>query len=110
MEEFIVADLARIEGIESAAILDGEGFVKFSYSVNNDKTKNIAQLVDLLNANYTGNTTTVITDKYVIIIQKLQQKQALILLCSTNCNMGAIRDACKDSVNRLDNYIEASSR
>ena len=110
MEEFVISDLIKINGILSVAVLDSDGFAKFSLHKDINLGKKMSQMVDLMNTNGGFHTTTLITDKYVILILELEKDQSLIILGSNECNMGAIRDAASDSVRRLNKYFQASSR
>ena len=110
MEEFVVSDLCESKDIESVALLDGDGFVR-AIEPNQEKNNHLmSQLGNNLNNLNEFESTTLITDKHIILVQKLIRNYTLIAFCLAKCNLGAIRHQISVATDRLNAYLKASSR
>ena len=110
MEEFVVSDLCESRDIQSVALLDGDGFVK-AIEPNQGKNNHLmSQLGNNLNNSKEFQSTTLITDKHIILVQKLERNYTLIAFCLAKCNLGAIRHQISAATDRLNAYLKASSR
>ena len=77
MEEFVVSDLCESKDIQSVALLDGDGFVK-AIEPNQEKNKHLmSQLGNNLNNSNEFQSTTLITDKHIILVQQLRLRFSL---------------------------------
>ena len=110
MEEFVVSDLCKSKDIQSVALLDGDGFVK-AIEPNQEKNKHLmSQLGNNLNNSNEFQSTTLITDKHIILVQQLERNYTLIAFCLAKCNLGAIRHQISAATDRLNAYLKASSK
>ena len=109
MEEFVVSDLCESKDIESVALLDGDGFVK-AIKPNQEKYNHLmSQLGNSLNNSNEFESTTLITDKHIILVQKLVKNYTLIAFCLAKCNLGRIRHQISVATDRLNAYLKTSS-
>lgn len=110
MEEFVVSDLCESKDIQSVALLDWDGFVK-AIEPNQEKNNHLmSQLGNNLNNSKEFQSTTLITDKHIILVHKLERNYTLIAFCLAKCNLGAIRHQISAATDRLNAYLKASSR
>ena len=110
MEEFVVSDLCESKDIDSVALLDEYGFVR-AIEPNQEKNKHLmSQLGNVLNNSNEFESTTLITDKHIILVQKLTRNYTLIAFCLAKCNLGAIRHRISVATDRLNAYLKATSR
>jgi len=63
-----------------------------------------------LNNSKEFQSTTLITDKHIILVHKLERNYTLIAFCLAKCNLGAIRHQISAATDRLNAYLKASSR
>ena len=110
MEEFVVSDLYESKDIDSVALLDGDGFVRV-IEPNQEKNNHLmSRLGNNLNNSNEFESTTLITDKHIILVQKLIGNYTLIAFCLAKCNLGAIRHQMSVATDTLNAYLKASSR
>ena len=106
----MVSDLCESKDIQSVALLDGDGFVK-AIEPNQEKNNHLmSHLGNNLNNSKEFQSTTLITDKHIILVQKLERNYTLIAFCLAKCNLGAIRHQISAATDRLNAYLKASSR
>jgi len=55
------------------------------------------------------NKTSIITEHRIIIIHRLVRNFTLIVECSTNSNLGLIREEVASAASRLDTYLSSTS-
>ena len=70
----------------------------------------MSQLGNNLYVSNEFESTTLITDKHIILVQKLIANYTLIAVCLAKCNLGAIRHQISVATDRLNAYLKASSR
>tara|TARA_B100000925_G_scaffold286210_1_gene263585 strand:- start:65 stop:397 length:333 start_codon:yes stop_codon:yes gene_type:complete len=109
MEEFVISDLRDSEYISCAAILDDQGFVKSSNPNNNETKQRMSKFAEILLASDEFNKTSIITEHRIIIIHRLVRNFTLIVECSTNSNLGLIREEVASAASRLDTYLSSTS-
>tara|TARA_Y100001980_G_C14551948_1_gene335728 strand:- start:3357 stop:3689 length:333 start_codon:yes stop_codon:yes gene_type:complete len=110
MEEFVVSDLSDSEYIFSAAILDDQGFIKTSNPEDSKTKERLAKFAEVLYASDDFEKTTIITEHRILVIHRLVRNFTLVVECSTDSNLGMIRDEVADAVTRLDTYFNSTSR
>lgn len=110
MEEFVISDLVGLEFVQSAAILDRQGFFIIS-SPKDEKTKQkMSKLAEILYASNDFDKTSIITENRIIMIKRLVKHYTLVIECPTNSNLGRIRSEISSAASRLDNYFSTTSR
>jgi predicted regulator of Ras-like GTPase activity (Roadblock/LC7/MglB family) len=109
MEEFVISDLRDSEFILCAAILDDQGFVKSSNPNSNEIKQRMSKFAEILFASDDFDKTSIITEHRIIIIHKLVRNFTLIVECSTNSNLGLIREEIASAASRLDTYFSSTS-
>lgn len=109
MEEFVISDLKDSEYIYYAAILDDQGFVKYSNPNNNETKQRMSKLAAILFASDDFDKTSIITEHRIIVVHRLVRNFTLIVECSTNSNLGLIREEIASAAYRLDNYLSSTS-
>ena len=109
MEEFVISDLRDSESIYCAAILDDQGFVKSSNPNNNETKQRMSKFAEILFASDDFDRTSIITEHRIIIIHRLVRNFTLIVECSTNSNLGLIREEIARAASRLDTYLSSTS-
>ena len=108
MEEFVISDLREMEFIFCAAILDDQGLVKLSNPNNNDTKQRMSKFAEILFASNDFDKTSIITEHRIIIIHRLVRNFTLIVECSTNSNLGLIREEIANAASRLDAYLSST--
>ncbi len=109
MEEFVISDLRDSKSIYCAAILDDQGFVKSSNPNNNETKQRMSKFAEILFASDDFNKTSIITEHRIVIIHRLVRNFTLIVECSTNSNLGLIREKIASAASRLDTYLSSTS-
>ena len=109
MEEFVISDLRNSESVSSAAILDDQGFVKSSNPNNNETKQRMSKFAEILFASDDFEKTSIITEHSIIIIHRLVRNFTLIVECSTNSNLGLMREEIANAASRLDAYFSSTS-
>ena len=109
MEEFVISDLRDSESISCAAILDDQGFVRSSKPNDNETKLRMSKFAEILLASDEFNKTSIITEHRIIIIHRLVRNFTLIVECSTNSNLGLIREEVASAASRLDTYLSSTS-
>ena len=105
MEDFIVSDLLRINGIVNSALLDDEGFVLAIANKDIEITKDIRKIADIDLENQGFSRITITTERAILIIDKLDSDNRLITWCEHSCNLGMIRKNLDNAVLRLNSYL-----
>ena len=81
MEDFIVSDLLRINGIVNSALVDEEGFVLAMANKDIEITKDIRKIADIDLENQGFSRITITTERAILIIDKLDSDNRLITWC-----------------------------
>tara|TARA_B100000459_G_scaffold51813_1_gene27474 strand:- start:848 stop:1171 length:324 start_codon:yes stop_codon:yes gene_type:complete len=105
MEDFIVSDLLRINGVINAALLDDEGFILAIANSEIQVTKDIEKIADIDLDNKGYSRITITSEKAILIIDKLDSDNRLITWCEQSCNLGMIRKNLDNAVLRLNSYL-----
>jgi len=105
MEDFIVSDLLRLNGVVNAVLLDKEGFILSIANSDIEITKDIAKIADIDLHDKAYSRVTITSEKAILIIDKLDSDKRLITWCEQSCNLGMIRKNLDNAVLRLNSYI-----
>jgi predicted regulator of Ras-like GTPase activity (Roadblock/LC7/MglB family) len=106
MEEFIISDLTRVSGIINAAIVDNEGFLIHQAKENNEQSKNISKIADLVQTKDKFSRITVTSERAILIVEQLEIGHRLVIWCEHSCNLGMIRKSLENASQRLNEYIK----
>ena len=109
MEEFVISDLRDSEFVLTAVILDEQGFVKSSNPDDNNTKQRMSKFAEILFASEDFDKTSIIAENRIIIIHRLVRNFTLIVECSTNSNLGLIREQIAIAASRLDAYLSSTS-
>ena len=105
MEDFIVSDLLRINGVVNAALVDGEGFILSIANPDIEITRDIAKIADIDLDKKEFSRITITSERAILIIDKLDSDNRLITWCEQSCNLGLIRKNLDNAVLRLNSYL-----
>ena len=109
MEEFVISDLRDSDFVLTAVILDDQGFVKSSNPDDNNTKQRMSKFAEILFASEDFDKTSIIAENRIIIIHRLVRNFTLIVECSTNSNLGLIREQIAIAASRLDAYLSSTS-
>jgi len=109
MEEFVISDLRDSEFVLTAVILDEQGFVKSSNPDDNNTKQRMSKFAEILYASKDFDKTSIIAENRIIIIHRLVRNFTLIVECSTNSNLGLVREQIANAASRLDAYFNSTS-
>ena len=68
----------------------------------------MSKLAEILFASDDFNRTSIITEHRIVIIHRLVRNFTLIVECSTNSNLGLIREEIANAASRLDAYLSST--
>ena len=105
MEDFIVSDLLRINGVVNAALVDGEGFILSIANPDIEITRDIAKIADIDLGEKEISRITITSERAILIIDKLDSDNQLITWCEQSCNLGMIRKNLDNAVLKLNSYF-----
>jgi len=105
MEDFIVSDLLRLNGVINAVLLDSEGFTLSIANSDVEISKDIAKVADIDLQDKGYSRITITSEKAILIIDKLDSDYRLITWCEQSCNLGMIRKNLDNAVQRLNSYL-----
>ncbi len=109
MEEFVISDLRNSDFVFTAVILDEQGFVKSANPDDNNTKQRMSKFAEILYASEDFDKTSIIAENRIIIIHRLVRNFTLIVECSTNSNLGLMREEIANAASRLDAYFSSTS-
>ena len=110
MEAFVVSDLAKMDYVKNAAMLDDNGFI-IAAQPDDKETKNmLAKLAEIHYISDEFQQTSIVTETLILIINRLTGGNILIVGCDSKSNLGQVRQEIDSAVSRLDSYLQSKQR
>lgn len=100
MEQRILTELQNSSGVVSVQLLDGNGLV--TMNLNSEQKQDFSSIIAVMEHSHDSQSVTITSQSAILIANKLEQNNLLVIQLQASCNLGLIRKLLSKAVAELN--------
>lgn len=100
VEQRILTELQNSSGVVSVQLLDGNGLV--TMNLNSEQKQDFSSIIAVMEHSHDSQSVTITSQSAILIANKLEQNNLLVIQLQASCNLGLIRKLLSKAVAELN--------